>query len=342
MTIQSLDVMYILILLVILVGIGAGLAHRSKAKYARLPPGPGREAFPTFYPWRYFYALSQRYGPVITVWCGGPTVVCNDVASATYILEKHARDTADRPSNLVADELFSHGKRILLVGHNDRWRRLRNALHQPLQPASAHDLRTVQERLAIALVSDILSDSEHFQNHIHTYAASLVVQMAYGRRGRARYSDPDIAKVIEGGARLGTLLRPGSYSTINTYPCLRFLPGCLKTVYVWAADELALYRSQLESVKSRLASAPESVVPCFATYLLENKAKFELEDDDVAYLLGSVFGAGSDTSSSAITIVVMAAATHREAQAHVQKELDALVGSSPPTFSDLDDEAATA
>jgi hypothetical protein len=56
------------------------------------------------------------------------------------ILEKNARATADRPPNPIAGEanpdmtdvdhtehvrytgdIFSNGKRILLVGHNERW-----------------------------------------------------------------------------------------------------------------------------------------------------------------------------------------------------------------------------
>ncbi|TXT09082.1 hypothetical protein VHUM_02556 [Vanrija humicola] len=307
--------------------------------HANLPPGPGRATpIPTQYPWRYFHSLSRTYGPVVTVWSNNqPTVIVNGVDAALFFLEKHARDSADRPANLVADTIFSHGKRTLLVGHNERWRRLRRALHHPLQPASARDLRDMQERLATGVVRDLLRSPAHFQDHIQTYAASLVVYMAYGRRTPARYSDPDIRKVVEGGKHLGILLRPGNYALFNANAWLRHVPGTLRTVHRWAADELALYRSQLDDVQRLLSVDPSSVAPCFATYLLENKAKFELEDDDIAYLLGSVFGAGSDTSSSAISIVVMAAATHVAEQKAVQAELDRLCGATPPTFNDLQD-----
>ncbi|WOO84896.1 Cytochrome P450 monooxygenase yanC [Vanrija pseudolonga] len=313
------------------------IARRSSPQYHNLPPGPGPAvAIPTQYPWRHFHDLSRTYGPVVTVWANGrPTVIVNSVDAALFFMEKNARDTADRPSNLVADEIFSHGKRTLLVGHNERWRRLRRALHHPLQPSSARDLRDVQERLASTVVRDLLHSPARFQDHIQTYAASLVVYMAYGRRTPARYSDPDIRKVVDGGKHLGILLRPGNYALFNTNRWLQYVPGTLRTVHAWAAEELALYRSQLADVQRRVATDPTSVAPCFGTYLLENKAKFELEDDDIAYLLGSVFGAGSDTSSSAISIVVMAAATHLAEQKAVQAELDRLCGSSPPTFNDL-------
>ena len=37
--------------------------------------------------------------------------------------------------------------------------------------------------------------------------------------------------------------------------------------------------------------------PCFAKYLIERQNEFELDDDELAYLAGSMFGAGSDTVS---------------------------------------------
>lgn len=72
--------------------------------------------------------------------------------------------------------------------------------------------------------------------------------------------------------------------------------------------------------------------------MTQHQAKYGLSDDEVAYLCGSIFGAGSDTSSSAIQISIMAAATHPEQQKRVQAELDAVVGKNrPPTYEDLDD-----
>lgn len=63
-----------------------------------------------------------------------------------------------------------------------------------------------------------------------------------------------------------------------------------------------------------------------------------MTDDEAAYLCGSIFGAGSDTSSSAIATVVMAAACHPEQQQAVQAELDRVVGSDRlPSFDDFGD-----
>ena len=50
-----------------------------------------------------------------------------------------------------------------------------------------------------------------------------------------------------------------------------------------------------------------------------------------------MFGAGSDTTASAISVALMAAACYPEAQRKVQEELDQVIGKDrAPTFADQD------
>jgi hypothetical protein len=44
--------------------------------------------------------------------------------------------------------------------------------------------------------------------------------------------------------------------------------------------------------------------PCFAKYLIEKQAEHELTDDEMAYLAGSMFGAGSDTVRLGLTLAL--------------------------------------
>ncbi|CAK9781616.1 cytochrome P450 [Cutaneotrichosporon oleaginosum] len=322
----------VLAVLTLLLAVVIELARR-RATYAHLPPGPlphlltGND-YPATYPWRAFYELSKTYGPVITLWTGTqPSVILNDMASATWFLDKHSRDTSDRPPHWA---YISGGKRVILQPHGERWRRMRRALYSILQPAQATQLRGYQERVARGVVLDILGGGE-FQDHIRTYAATISVHMAYGRMERARYSDPDIAKIVENSARFGNFLRPGG-SKLDAFPWLAYVPGYMRQMNRWNAEELVLFRSALDDVKARSVTGPER---CFATYLLERKKELELSYDEVAYLCGSVFGAGSDATSAAIQIIVMAAATHPEWQARVQAELDQATAGQPPGFDDL-------
>ena len=100
------------------------------------------------------------------------------------------------------------------------------------------------------------------------------------------------------------------------------------------AEELALFKSQFAELR-RKAENGEELPPSFGKYLLEHQAELELSESEMAYLAGSMFGAGSDTTASAMSICVMAAALHSEAQEAVQRELDQVVGRErAPTIAD--------
>ena len=65
---------------------------------------------------------------------------------------------------------------------------------------------------------------------------------------------------------------------------------------------------------------------CFGRYLLERQEEFELSDNEAAYLAGSMFGAGTETTANTISVSILAAACHPEAQRRVQEELNSVIG----------------
>lgn len=318
---------------------------RKRAQYSNLPPGPKPHLLtgnphPKKFPWVSYYNLSKQYGPLVTVWNGtSPAVICNDVKTANFFLEKNARDTSDRPPSL---SIVSYGKRTLMAGHTPRWRKLRKSLHHPLQPNAAGDLRPFQEKTARHVVLDILEHPESFQSHISSYAATLVVHMAYGRTDRARYSDKDIKKVVESGQNVGVMLRPGAYK-LDAFPWLKYVPGYMAQANKWNDEEIELFREATDSVKEKMKSHDTKLQPCFATYLIDHREEFELDDDDISYLCGSIFSAGSDTTSASLQILIMAAACHPEDAARVAEELDGIVGKGDHCleFADLEDKEST-
>ena len=59
---------------------------------------------------------------------------------------------------------------------------------------------------------------------------------------------------------------------------------------------------------------------------MEKQDEYQLDNDEAAYLVGSLFGAGSDTTVSALTIVFLAAVAFPAKTKAVQNELDRVVG----------------
>lgn len=123
--------------------------------------------------------------------------------------------------------------------------------------------------------------------------------------------------------RLGTVVRPGS-TLVDYLPILRYVPGYSSAGLAWHRDELALFKGQLDIVQRQFDA--HRAEPCFATHLLANPDEYGLSYDEMAYLCGSYFGAGSDTSAAAISVALMAAAVTPRAQERVQAELDRVVG----------------
>lgn len=126
----------------------------------------------------------------------------------------------------------------------------------------------------------------------------------------------------------------------------RYIPGYLKELQDGHVEELALFKRQLNDVRLTMVCSSwlectfvelildggsskergEELPPSFGKYLLERQKELDLSDSETAYLAGSMFGAGSDTTASAISVAIMAAACYPEAQAKVQEELDNVIG----------------
>ncbi|KAJ7151109.1 cytochrome P450 [Mycena filopes] len=307
-----------------------------------LPPGPPGHwlfgtAIPKAHPHRKFEEWTKEYGPVISFRRGRELiVVIGRYDAAVEIMEKEGASVADRPSSIAAGDTLSGGMRTLLIRNGERLRKLRKALHAQLRPTVAAEYQPIQQMNAQHHILDLLEDPENHMMHAQGYAASVILSLTYGKETRTVSNDPIVDEVNGSQARLGAALLPGAYS-VDAYPFLRFVPGYLTELRKQHQMELALFKSQLESVRARLIANKETPA-CFAKVIIERQKEYGLSDNEAAYLAGSMFGAGAGTSASAISIVIMAAAAFPEAQSKVQQQIDAVVGSGKlPTFQDESD-----
>nr|GAT43916.1 cytochrome P450 [Mycena chlorophos] len=313
---------------------------RRRQSTSSLPPGPTGHwwwgpAIPKEHPHRKFEEWVQEFGPVISFQRGTQrTVVIGRYQAAVDIMEKEGVHLADRPVSIAGGETLSGGMRTLLIPNGERLRKLRKALHAQLRPVVAAEYQPIQQLNAQHHILDILRDPAKHMVHAQGYATSVILSLTYGKPTRTSSDDPIIQEVSAAQGRLGAALIPGAYM-VDEWPALRYVPGYLAELRRQHQMELALFRSQLDVVRDAMAGQDVEARPCFARTILERQAEYGLSYDEVAYLAGSMFGAGSGTSASAISIVVMAAAAFPETQLRVQEQLDAIVGSSRvPTFQD--------
>ncbi|KAH7919526.1 cytochrome P450 [Leucogyrophana mollusca] len=302
-----------------------------------LPPGPpGHWLFGNALPKSYapvqFAKWTKTYGPVFSL-KQGPRVwiIIGRYQAVMDIMEKEGASLVDRPRSISAAETLSGGMRVVVEGAGDRLRRLRRVLHARLQPKVAETYEGIQTTNARNMLLDILNDPKNHQMHANRYAASVVLSITYAHPPTPLTS-PLVRAVNTCLSRFGATVRPGAY-LVDTYPVLRYVPGYLNQLREWHKEEMALFEGVLGGVRSQMTNG--TAQPSFAKFLIEHQREYGLSDGELAYVAGAMFGAGSDTTASAITIMMMAAAKHPEAQARIQDELDAVVGRERlPTFED--------
>ncbi|KAG1742247.1 cytochrome P450 [Suillus paluster] len=304
-----------------------------------LPPSPPTwrlrgHFIPPLNPFLTVTAWIDEHGPLITIRSGTEKiVVIGRHNAAVDIMEKQGGSVADRPRFVAAGEMLSGGLSNLLTPAGMRLRRMRRALHAHLQPKAASEYQSLQISHAKNTILNILEDPSNFQNHISTYAATVITKIAYGKTTPTSAAGPEVKQLREHLRIFRGALRPGAYLA-DSIPWLKYLPWYgqeLKRVFKESGQ---LYAGQLNRVKQQMQSNVD-IGPSFVKHMLETVELHGLTEVEMAFIAGGLFAAGTDTTTLAICTVLMAAACFPEEQAKIQAEIDAVVGSHrAPNFAD--------
>ncbi|KAF8549342.1 cytochrome P450 [Imleria badia] len=303
-----------------------------------LPPGPPARwfwdnAFPSVNVPRTLTDWVSKYGPVITLRQGSHiAIIIGRVDAVAEIMEKEGSAIADRPHSIAAGEILSKGLRFSLLRSGERLRRYRKAAHTHLQPEAARAYQEMQLEHARNVIIDILNDPKNHRAHVRRFSASVTLRLTYGKSTPTSNDDPEVVRIHKASKNFQRTMRPGAY-LVDRIPLLKWIPGYGRELKEYHNFEIQLYRDQLDRVRSEMETnrGGNSLVKM----LLENTNEHRLSRDEMAYLAGNLFGAGTDTSAVAITNMILAAACYPEAQRRVQKELDMVIGKDrTPTWED--------
>ncbi|KAI5803166.1 cytochrome P450 [Geopyxis carbonaria] len=278
------------------------------------------------------------YGSLVTVWTGRrPTIVIGDPQVACELLDKRSAIYSSRPRFVVMGELFTNNDSLLTMPHGDKWRKTRKIFHSGLLRRACDSYQPIQTAESQRLARDLVRNPAAFGKHLERYAASVMVCVAYGRR--VDDLDDDIVRQIyERMQYMATLNVPGAYWA-ESFPLLKHVPDCLapwkREVKQRAAASSALLLSLARDVRSRMARG--TAPPSFTKTLWEkyDATPGELTEREIAYATGSLFGAGSDTSSATLMSFVLAMTAFPRVAEKAQEELDRVVGRDrAPTWAD--------
>ncbi|KIW14361.1 hypothetical protein PV08_07143 [Exophiala spinifera] len=328
----------------------SALQRKKPPKSLRLVPGP--RGLPILgnlhqlppYPQQSLQRWAREYGDMFQIRMGWENwIFLNDPAVVKELLDKQSAVTSGRAPSPVASDIISGGKRFLFMSYTPEWRKLRTIVHKLLTPKASALFKPSQELEARQLIYDIhedqaRNDQESFYMHCRRYSTSVIMTSTYGRRV-PQWDCEDVREVYTVMNEFSEHAAPGAYLA-EMIPPLAKIPVPLQW---WRGRALKCYHRQLNiwwkywtTLKQQIAdkTAPE----CFVKqYVATEYEKEGIDEEQSAFLAGSMIEAGSETTSSALNSAIKYLAAFPGAQARAHEEITRVVGDSrSPGFDDED------
>ncbi|OQU96412.1 hypothetical protein CLAIMM_02496 isoform 1 [Cladophialophora immunda] len=232
----------------------------------------------------------------------------------------------------MGGECVSKGYRTLLMPYGQRWRN-----HQRLQGAFlnvriSQSYRHLQELESLQLIHELLDPAADFSDRYHRYSSSLIFSLAYGTR-MTKGDEPEVKgidQVMENflyAARVGTWL-------VDALPALNYLP---KFLAPWKRLGNKLHDFESKLYMDNLTQGKASTSWNWSKQAQEMKEGRAMTQKELAYDIGILYEAGSDTTTMALEVFTLAMLLYPDVMRKGQAELDSVLGPTHfPKFEDRD------
>lgn len=295
---------------------------------------PREKAYLQFKEW------ADIYGPIFKLEILGSThVIVSSQEIAEDLMAKKGAIYSDR-GTLQMIKLVTGGRDLLASSsESEYWRLGRRFAASMLTPTMAAQWEPYQTSQCMRMVQSMMKEPERYIYWLDRYATLVSLKEIYGKKvttvAEEEYHTRTISERMHNIERLGT---PGGY-LVELIPALLKLPAWMTSFRAEAQAlrdvELAYFQGLVEDAQQRwnekILETPESFARCW----LKKDNRWELGKIDITYVLGTLYGGGSGTTSNAMQTFIMAMALYPEWQRKLQAELDDVVGSERlPSFAD--------
>ncbi|KAH7014698.1 cytochrome P450 [Macrophomina phaseolina] len=235
----------------------------------------------------------------------------------------------------MASGNLSENLRPLLQPYNDRWRRGRKLMHKLTVPSAADSYQTVQDYESRKLLVHLLDKPQEYDKALESYAAGVAFRIGFGRSVETG-EEPEVKRIIQVNHNLERVASPGAY-LVDSFPSLMVLPEIIASFKEEGRrlheEELSLFRKLQDDVKRDMKNG--SATRSFTRTFIENRDDYQLFDGEGAYVIGTLFEAGSGTTAAAMMSFCLAMCHCPEWQKRMQDEIDTRVGDRMPGFDDM-------
>ncbi|GLB44301.1 putative cytochrome p450 [Lyophyllum shimeji] len=294
--------------------------------------------------WKNGRILGKAYGNVMHLnFLGRITVIINSMKAAVDLLDKRSANYSDRaPIGVI--ECMGWKNSLGFMPYGDPFQRHRRMFHQYFNKETSTTYQPVQLRQARLLVQNLAADPSDREKFFSRFATAIIMRIAYGH-DVASDDDPCVKLVDEVGLALTQAGNVGATSVLDFFPFLKYMPTWFPgTYYAQFARENVpkvrdMYEYPFRQVEEQMAqgtakpSIMASQLDARSNPAPPHRALYDL--DDIKGMAVTTYMAGAETTSSALSIFILAMVLYPQCQIKAQEELDAVVGPGRlPEFSD--------
>ncbi|KAF2095712.1 cytochrome P450 [Rhizodiscina lignyota] len=309
------------------------LMSRRKPLIGNLPDIPPKHSWLKFKEW------ADQYGPIFRLnLAGREHYVVSKEKIANDLLRERGNIYSSREQLPAAAVLLSRGLRPVLLPYDDVWRNGRRLMHLLAMPSAAATYEPTQAMLSTWLLENLIRSPTDYEQWIEQYSSGLMLRLAFGRKITTG-KEPEVRRIYKVLENLERIASPGAY-LVDTFPSLMMLPKPLAPFKQELEDlhqeELSLFRKLRDDIRVEIdaGTAPD----CWEKVAVEKEGESGLTPDQLAYVIGTMFEAGSGTTAAGMMSFLLCMVLHPEEQRKVHEELDRVIGSERlPQFADMPD-----
>jgi cytochrome P450 len=295
---------------------------------------PREKAYMKFKDW------ADIYGPIFKIDVLGNThVIISNQTIAEDLMAKRAAIYSDRGALHMVRLVTGGGDLLASSSEGDYWRRGRRFAASMLTPAMAAQWEPFQEQESNKMVQAIMKDPSRYTFWFDRYATSVSLREIYGKTLRDVEEDEfHTNRISERMHNIERVATPGGY-LVEIIPAMMYLPEFLapfrreaKMLHDLESKYFAdLVKEARQAYDERVTESPPSFARCWLT----KDDNWELSTSEATYVLGTLYGGGSGTTSNAMQSFIQAMCHYPEWQTKLQQEVDEVVGPERlPAFSD--------
>ncbi|KAB5588194.1 hypothetical protein CTheo_8365 [Ceratobasidium theobromae] len=278
----------------------------------------------------------ERCGDVIYVSSMSKSFVfINSIEAAIELLEKRAGITANRPANVMIDEILGWSGGVGFHQHDERHKKMRRVIASALHPAAARSYAPQHLETTLGLLRKVSGDPERFVQHTASSIGAFILRITYGHT--VTEDDPFVRLVHEAIGHLGQAVN--KHFWVNDVRLLKYLPE-------WVGADFQKFGKVGKALRTRYVNEPFDVVyericrnqlvdASYTSQLLEAKGGANASPEDIdliKWTAAAMYLAGSTTVG--VTFYFMMC-LYPEVARRAQEEIDAVVGRDRiPNFTD--------